>query len=131
MGQAPASHGGEPFGQRYLAMADMGSNQGWSVGATPRLVGDVNGDGIPDIVGFGANNTFVAVGSRDGSGNLRFAVDPTKTIGDFGAAEGWSGSIQQTLRALGTFPGTGGAGSHTDLILSGAFNTQVWQMLPL
>ena len=92
MGQDPATHDGEPFGQLYLAMADFGSNQGWSVGQTPRLVGDVTGDGIPDIVGFGTNSTFVAVGSRDSSGNLQFKVDPTKTIGDFGAAEGWSGS---------------------------------------
>src|SRR5260370_18921308 len=105
-------------------MADMGSNQGWSVGATPRLVGDVTGDGIPDIVGFGDSSTFVAVGSRDTSGNLHFAMDPTKTIGDFGVAEGWSGSTEHTVRALGTFPGT--TGSHSDLILSGAFKTQVW-----
>ena len=124
MGQDPATHNGQPFGQLYLAMADFGSNQGWSVGQTPRLVGDVNGDGIPDIVGFGDNSTFVAVGSRDSSGSLSFKVDPTKTIGDFGAAEGWSGKDLQTLRALGKVTGTGSG--HSDLILSGAFNTQVW-----
>ena len=125
MGQNPATHGGEPFGQMHLAMADFGSDQGWSVGTTPRLVGDVTGDGIPDIVGFGYSSTFVAVGARDGSGNLQFALDPNKTYGDFGSAEGWSGSTLQTIRALGTFPGTGGD-SHSDLILSGADNTQVW-----
>jgi len=38
MGQDPATHGGEPFGQLYLAMADFGSNQGWSVAKTPRLI---------------------------------------------------------------------------------------------
>jgi hypothetical protein len=126
MGQNPATHGGEPFGQLYLAMGDSGSNQGWSAATMPRLVGDVTGDGTPDIVGFGANSTFVAVGARDGGDNLSFKVDPTLTIGDFGSAEGWSGSNLQTLRALGTFPSTGG-GSHSDLVLSGAFNTQVWQ----
>src|SRR5205823_15007472 len=47
MGQNPTTHGGEPFVQMYLAMADFGSNQGWSVGTTPRLVGDVTGAGIP------------------------------------------------------------------------------------
>src|SRR5260370_30363538 len=122
MGQTPATHGGEPFGQLYLGVADMGSNQGWSVGKTPRLVGDVSGDGIPDIVGFGSNSTFVAVGSRDGNNNLQFAVDPTKTISDFGSAEGWSGSAEQTVRALGTFPNTGSVGSHADLVFSGANN---------
>src|SRR2546423_10827485 len=124
MGQNPTTHGGEPFGQLYLAMADFGSNQGWSVGQTPRLVGDVTGDGIPDIVGFGTNDTYVAVGSRDSSGNLLFTLDPGRTIADFGSGEGWSGSTQQTVRALGTFPGTGSS-SQSDLVLSGASNTQV------
>jgi len=126
MGQNPTTHNGEPFGQLYLAMADFGSNQGWSVGQTPRLVGDVTGDGIPDIVGFGTNSTFVAVGSRDSSGNLQFKVDPNKTIGDFGAAEGWSGKDLQTLRTLGNVTGAGSTSSQSDLILSGPFNTQVW-----
>jgi hypothetical protein len=126
MGQNPATHGGEPFGQLYLAMADFGSNQGWSVGKTPRLVGDVTGDSIPDIVGFGDNSTFVAVGSRDGSDNLQFKVDPSKTLIGFGSAEGWSGSTEQTVRALGTVAGTGSVSAHSDLILSGPSNTQVW-----
>src|SRR5439155_277437 len=98
------------------------------VGMTPRLVGDVTGDGIPDIVGFGYNSTYVAVGSRDSSGNLSFKLDPTTTIGDFGSVEGWSGSTEQTVRALGTFPSTGG-GSHSDLILSGLSNTQIWHYI--
>ena len=123
MGQNPATHGGEPFGQLYLAMGDFGSDQGWSVSQTPRIVGDVNGDGIPDIVGFGFNSTFAAIGSRDAAGNLHFALDPTRTIGDFGTAEGWSGSDPRTIRALSDVAGSG----HADLILSGAFNTQVWR----
>ena len=126
MGQDPSTHNGQPFGQLYLAMAEFGSDQGWSVGKTPRLIGDVNGDGIPDIVGFGDSSVFVAVGSRDSSGNLQFKVDPTKTIGDFGAVEGWSGKDLQTVRALGNVTGTGSGSGHSDLILSGAFNTQVW-----
>src|SRR5207302_1244133 len=65
MGQNPMTHGGEPFGQMYLAMTDFGSSQGWSVSTTPRLVGDVTGDGVPDIVGFGYNSTYVVVGWRD------------------------------------------------------------------
>jgi probable HAF family extracellular repeat protein len=125
MGQNPTTHSGEPFGQLYLAMADFGSNQGWTVSQTPRLIGDVTGDGSPDIVGFGTNDTYVAVGSYDSSGNLQFKIDPTRTIADFGSAEGWSGSTEQTLRALGTVV-AGSGSSHSDLILSGASNTQVW-----
>ena len=43
----------------------------------------------------------------------------------FGYTEGWSGSDPQTIRALAVFK-TGGS-THSDLVLSGAFNTQVWQ----
>jgi hypothetical protein len=125
MGQDPTTHNGEPFGQLYLALANFGSDQGWSVSGTPRLVGDVTGDGIPDIVGFGTSDTYVAVGSYDSSGNLQFKIDSTRTIADFGSAEGWSGSTEQTLRALGTVASSGSTSSHADLILSGASNTQV------
>jgi autotransporter passenger strand-loop-strand repeat protein len=124
MGQDPTTHNGEPFGQLYLAMADFGSNQGWTVSGTPRLVGDVTGDGIPDIVGFGTSDTYVAVGSYDSNGNLQFKIDPIATYADFGSAEGWSGSTQLTVRALGTFSDVGG--SHSDLVISGTANTQVW-----
>jgi hypothetical protein len=126
MGQDPATHNGEPWGQLYLALADFGSNEGWTVSSTPRLIGDVTGDGVPDIVGFGTSSTFVAVGSRDSSGNLQFKIDTSKTIADFGAAEGWSGSTEQSVRALGTIAASGTTASHSDLILSGASNTQIW-----
>ncbi len=124
MGQNPATHGGQPFGQLYLAMGDLGADQGWT-SQTPRLIGDVTGDGIPDIVGFGDASTFVATGSHNANGQLVFTMDPSLTIPDFGVSEGWSGSNPQTLRALAELPGSGG--SHTDLVLSGAFNTQTWQ----
>jgi hypothetical protein len=123
MGQDPATHAGQAFGQLALAMPDFGSDQGWSVQDTPRIVGDVNGDGTPDLVGFGFNSTFAALGARDSSGALHFALDPNRTIGDFGSAEGWSGTNPQTVRALADVAGS----AHSNLILSGAFNTQVWQ----
>ncbi len=123
MGQDPSTHQGQPFGQLYLAMPDFGSDQGWSVSQTPRIVGDVNGDGIPDIVGFGANSTFAAIGSLDAQGQLHFTLDSARTINDFGYNEAWSGTDPQTVRTLGDVAGNG----HSDLILSGAFNTQVWQ----
>ncbi len=122
MGQNPAANNGQPFGQLYLAMADMGTDQGWT-SQTPRLIGDVTGDGIPDIVGFGDASTFVATGSHNANGQLVFTMDPSLTIPDFGVTEGWSGSNPQTLRALAQLPGS----SQTDLVLSGAANTQTWQ----
>lgn len=122
MGQDPATHGGQPFGPMYLAMANLGSNQGWSNALTPRLVGDVNGDGTPDLVGFGANDTFTADGSRDKTGKILFGMDSTKTIADFGYNEGWD--TKTTIRELADVTGTG----HDSLVLSGAFGTHVWDL---
>ncbi len=104
MGQDPGTYGGQAFGPLYLAMPDFGSDQGWSVSQTPRIVGDVNGDGIPDVVGFGANATFAAIGSRDTQGNLHFALDQSQTINNFGYNEAWSGADPQTVRTLGSVP---------------------------
>ena len=118
MGQDPSTHGGQPFGQSYLALDNFGLNQGWSNTLTPRLVGDVNGDGIPDIVGFGASNTFTAFGSHNGSGDLIFTMEPTATIANYGYNEGWSTS--NTVRTLADVDGSG----RDFLVLSGANGTQ-------
>ena len=118
-GQNPATHGGEPFGQLYLGVADFGLNQGWTVGATPRIIADVNGDGIPDIVGFGASTTFTDLGSADASGKVTWAPNSAATINDFGSAEGWDST---TFRGAADVSGTGQA----DLVLSGSAGTQIW-----
>src|SRR5204862_2847227 len=70
LGQDPLAHGGEPFGQLYLGIADFGLNQGWTVAATPRFLADVNGDHILDIVGFGASMTFTDLGFADATGRV-------------------------------------------------------------
>ena len=97
-------------------MADFGTDQGWSNALTPRLVGDVSGDGIPDIVGFGANSTFTALGSHNSNGQLIFTMDPAATINDYGFNEGWSTS--NTVRTLAN------VNRSDSLVVSGAFNTQ-------
>jgi hypothetical protein len=117
LGQDPAAHGGEPFGQLYLGIADFGLGQGWTVALTPRFIADVNGDHIADIVGFGASSTFTAFGSVDAAGRVHWA--PGATINDFGYTEGWAGN---TFRGVADISGSG----HADLVLSGAFNTQIW-----
>lgn len=70
----------------------------------PRLLGDVNGDGRADIVGFGHNGVYVALGSTNGT----FGV-PTLATTSFGAAAeagGWS-SQNSYLRQLGDVNGDG------------------------
>ena len=49
---------------------------GWQAGRHPRLIGDVNGDGRTDIVGFGESQVFVALGQGDGTfGESQPALD--------------------------------------------------------
>ena len=40
---------------------------GWRVDKHPRMIGDVNGDGRDDIIGFGQTKVFVELGQADGT----------------------------------------------------------------
>lgn len=77
------SGGGRPLSWQ---LADFGLDQGWTeTKSMPRYVVDVNGDGLPDIVGFGATGVKVALNTGSG-----FAPS-TPWIADFGtSAGGWS-----------------------------------------
>ena len=57
-------------------MANFGyAAGGWRVDRHPRLLGDVNGDGRVDIVGFGNAGAFVSLGLTNGLfSNPVFAV---------------------------------------------------------
>jgi len=46
-----------------LWVDDFGSGRGWSRVQNPRLLDDVNGDGRPDIVGFGQDGVYVSPSS--------------------------------------------------------------------
>jgi hypothetical protein len=74
------------FGAATFAVANFGTNQGWaSNNVFHREVGDVNGDGRADIVGFGTAGTLVALGQANGTfGAATFA------LGNFGTNQGWS-----------------------------------------
>ncbi|OYQ43400.1 hypothetical protein CHU94_00135 [Rhodoferax sp. TH121] len=78
-------------GSTFQTPSNWISNFGVSAGAwtdsntQPRQIADVNGDGLPDVVGFGPNGVMVALNKGDG-----FAT-PTNWIANFGtAAGGWS-----------------------------------------
>ncbi|MGC5643737.1 UNVERIFIED_CONTAM: FG-GAP-like repeat-containing protein [Kocuria sp. CPCC 205300] len=47
------------FGAPSLKVGEFGYNDGWRQDRYPRLLGDVNGDGREDVVGFGHSATYV------------------------------------------------------------------------
>ena len=47
------------FKAPFLKVAEFGFNDGWTEDRYPRLLGDVNGDGREDVVGFGHSATYV------------------------------------------------------------------------
>ncbi len=50
-------------GGQWQSMTGFCQNQGWQVDVNARFVVDVNGDGMADIVGFGAENVSVSLAS--------------------------------------------------------------------
>ena len=96
------SNGDGTFGPVEVAVNNFSQGQGWSTFEEfPRLLGDVNGDDYLDIVGFGAQTTFVSLGIGDGT----FA--PVQVaINDFSQGQGWS-SFDEFPRALGDINGDG------------------------
>jgi serralysin len=102
--------GGGTFGPVHLALASFGALAaagGWSnQDLYPRVLGDVNHDGMDDIVGFGSAGTYVALAT--GSGNFGAIIS---NPGIFGAADtsgGWV-SFDRYPRALADVNGDGRA----------------------
>jgi hypothetical protein len=100
--------GGGNFGPVSLGIAGFGSSPvggGWtSNDAYPRLLGDVNGDGMADIVGFGSAGTYVSLAT--GGGNFASAMLGISGFGSSPAGGGWT-SDDAYPRVLGDVNGDG------------------------
>ena len=65
-------------------LADFGYHAGgWRVDRHPRMTGDVNGDGIDDVVGFANDGVYVSLSNGD------YLGQPNRLIQDFGYNQGW------------------------------------------
>jgi hypothetical protein len=83
------------------------NNGGWTDNNTyPRMLGDVNGDGRDDIVGFGANRVFVSLSNSNGSFGTPIASLPSSTNGFTTSVGGWTNNNTYP-RMLGDVNGDG------------------------
>lgn len=86
---------GRGFEVAQVWSSKFGSNDGWSYDAHPRFVEDMNGDGLPDVVGFAGDGVYVAL--NNGKQFDRFG----KVFPGFGvSAGGWSGQNTYPRRVV-------------------------------
>ncbi|HET9956967.1 MAG TPA: VCBS repeat-containing protein [Polyangiaceae bacterium] len=92
---------------------EYGYNDGWRVDANPRLIGDVNGDMLDDVVGFGPMGVEVSLSTGDSFETPKFWVL------DYTVAQGWSSA--KHVRVLADVNGDG----RKDIVAFGNGGTYV------
>lgn len=78
------NNGEGSFQPPSLVSGGLAHNSGWRVDKHPRFVVDLTGNGRADIIGFGDDGVWVALGNGDGSFQPAAFV-----LNDFGVNQGW------------------------------------------
>ncbi|MDF1488511.1 CHAP domain-containing protein [Tessaracoccus caeni] len=93
---------GSSFRATERWISDFGANGGWKISDSPRSLVDVNGDGLPDIVGFSSVGIYVSLNSGS---SFKSAVRWHAGFGASGASGGWQ--VSQHPRMLVDVNGDG------------------------
>lgn len=90
---------GSGFGDAQFVLANFGTSSGWRADRHVRAMGDIDGDGRQDIVGFGNAGIYRALSTGTGFGQVGFVV------ADYGYDTGWR--IDRHPRVLADINGDG------------------------
>ncbi|HEY4167835.1 MAG TPA: alkaline phosphatase family protein [Reyranella sp.] len=97
------SHGDGQFGPAALVLQNLGFNQGWRIDRHPRVLADLNGDGLSDIVGFGDAGVWTVLCAGQPSSD-KASIGPLKfVLANFGYSQGWR--VAQHPRLLADLTG--------------------------
>jgi hypothetical protein len=118
---ATLSQGGGKFGPVTFVQNNFGFNQGWRVGQHPRILADLNGNGLSDIIGFGDDGVWTCLCLGSGSGTIPAFAEGKFVLANFGVNQGWQGDRHP--RALANLTGD----RHADIV--GFGDAGVWTSL--
>jgi YD repeat-containing protein len=89
------------FSDKGRVVADFGTDTYSNPSDYPRTLGDVNGDGVIDLIGFGKSSMQVALGRGDGT----FELVSNLSFSSFSYNSGWRGSNH--IRSVADMNGDG------------------------
>jgi len=96
------NNGDGSFQSMQFVVSDLGYDQGWRVDQHPRFVADITGDGKADLIGFGIDGVWIALGNGDGTFQA-----PRFVLENLGYNQGWR--VDQNPRFVTDVTGDGKA----------------------